>query len=208
MTTHSHSVTVASSDVTLAPARNNPSPTPSLAGALWTHDRIARLQKLWRDGHSASEIAAELGGVSRSAVIGKVHRLGLAGRRVLQRKPKSSGRKLDRKERSRRMFVAGIPERLARRRERAEAGMDNGLSLKIARADAPEPYGPWLHLTLLNSSTCRWPQGDPKQPDFGFCGAPINGEHPYCGYHTKLAYRPPPDRAGSKKEYPPRISFL
>jgi len=46
----------------------------------WTEDRVEVLKKLWAEGHSASQIAKELGGVTRNAVIGKVHRLGLSGR--------------------------------------------------------------------------------------------------------------------------------
>jgi len=46
----------------------------------WTDDRVMTLRKLWGAGNSASQIAAELGGVTRNAVIGKVHRLGLSGR--------------------------------------------------------------------------------------------------------------------------------
>lgn len=46
----------------------------------WTDDRVELLKKMWNDGHSASQIAKELGGVTRNAVIGKVHRLGLSNR--------------------------------------------------------------------------------------------------------------------------------
>jgi GcrA cell cycle regulator len=46
----------------------------------WTDERVELLRKLWSDGLSASQIAAELGGITRNAVIGKVHRLGLSGR--------------------------------------------------------------------------------------------------------------------------------
>src|SRR5207247_4297849 len=46
----------------------------------WTDERVELLKKLWADGLSASQIAAELGGITRNAVIGKVHRLGLSGR--------------------------------------------------------------------------------------------------------------------------------
>ena len=49
------------------------------AGA-WTEERVEQLKKLWSDGLSASQIAGELGNVTRNAVIGKVHRLGLSGR--------------------------------------------------------------------------------------------------------------------------------
>ncbi len=46
----------------------------------WTEERMTVLKKLWAEGHSASQIAKQLGGVTRNAVIGKVHRLGLSGR--------------------------------------------------------------------------------------------------------------------------------
>ena len=46
----------------------------------WTDERVETLKKLWLDGLSASQIAKSLGGVTRNAVIGKVHRLGLSGR--------------------------------------------------------------------------------------------------------------------------------
>ena len=48
--------------------------------ANWSDDRVEQLKTLWTEGLSASQIARALGGVTRNAVIGKVHRLGLAGR--------------------------------------------------------------------------------------------------------------------------------
>src|SRR3569832_30117 len=50
------------------------------AGMGWTDERVELLKKLWQEGLSASQIAKQLGGVTRNAVIGKVHRLGLSGR--------------------------------------------------------------------------------------------------------------------------------
>ncbi|WP_293682907.1 GcrA family cell cycle regulator, partial [uncultured Phenylobacterium sp.] len=46
----------------------------------WTDDRVDLLKTLWQDGLSASQISKQLGGVTRNAVIGKIHRLGLSGR--------------------------------------------------------------------------------------------------------------------------------
>jgi GcrA cell cycle regulator len=46
----------------------------------WTDERVETLKKMWAEGQSASQIAKELGGVTRNAVIGKVHRLGLSNR--------------------------------------------------------------------------------------------------------------------------------
>ena len=53
----------------------------------WTDDRVEILTKLWGEGLSASQIARELGDVTRNAVIGKVHRLGLAGSCLLYTSP-------------------------------------------------------------------------------------------------------------------------
>jgi GcrA cell cycle regulator len=46
----------------------------------WSDERVEKLKKMWAEGQSASQIAKELGGVTRNAVIGKVHRLGLSNR--------------------------------------------------------------------------------------------------------------------------------
>ncbi|MFN3280196.1 MAG: GcrA family cell cycle regulator, partial [Tabrizicola sp.] len=46
----------------------------------WTDERVETLKRMWNEGQSASQIAKELGGVTRNAVIGKVHRLGLSNR--------------------------------------------------------------------------------------------------------------------------------
>src|SRR5580700_2309548 len=69
----------------------------------WTDERVELLKKLWSDGLSASQIAAELGGITRNAVIGKVHRLGLSGRA----KSTSTGAPRPRKARSPSMMRIG-----------------------------------------------------------------------------------------------------
>ena len=51
----------------------------------WNDERVEQLKKLWSEGLSASQIASRLGGVTRNAVIGKVHRLGLSGRATTSR---------------------------------------------------------------------------------------------------------------------------
>ncbi|MCK0169233.1 GcrA cell cycle regulator [Jannaschia sp. S6380] len=53
----------------------------------WTDDRVETLKRMWGEGASASQIAKELGGVTRNAVIGKVHRLGLSNRNSDEAKP-------------------------------------------------------------------------------------------------------------------------
>ncbi|KAA6205637.1 MAG: GcrA cell cycle regulator [Candidatus Tokpelaia sp.] len=52
----------------------------------WTEERVEQLKRLWAEGFSASQIAAQLGGVTRNAVIGKAHRLKLAGRTKTQKR--------------------------------------------------------------------------------------------------------------------------
>ena len=56
----------------------------------WTDERVELLKKLWTEGHSASQIAKELGGVTRNAVIGKVHRLGLSNRNGADAEPEAA----------------------------------------------------------------------------------------------------------------------
>ena len=73
----------------------------------WTDERVELLKKLWADGLSASQIAAELGGITRNAVIGKVHRLGLSGRA----KSPSSSAPRPRKARSSGHMMR-VPERI------------------------------------------------------------------------------------------------
>src|SRR6202000_1913359 len=67
---------------------------PQMTQLNWTDDRVEQLKNLWTEGLSASQIARALGGVTRNAVIGKVHRLGLAGRASPSRveRPRLPGR--------------------------------------------------------------------------------------------------------------------
>ena len=63
----------------------------------WTYERIEKLKQLWEEGLTASRIAAELGDVTRNAVIGKAHRLGLSGR--MAAKSSNNGVSIIRKKR-------------------------------------------------------------------------------------------------------------
>ena len=58
----------------------------------WTDERVEILKKMWGEGQSASQIAKELGGVTRNAVIGKVHRLGLSNRATTNAAPKAEAK--------------------------------------------------------------------------------------------------------------------
>jgi GcrA cell cycle regulator len=148
----------------------------------WTNERIDTLKKLWNDGQSASAIARRLGEVTRNAVIGKVHRLGLAGRRSLSRNPRAS--------RPPSLFPARSPLKNISSRPRARRTCaQKPKRLRASPELAPAPDLP-VTVETLTESTCRWPEGDPKLAGFHFCGRhKPQGPVPYCGHHAAIAYR-------------------
>jgi len=113
----------------------------------WTEERVEQLRQLWSQGKSASEIADTLGDVTRNAVIGKAHRLGLSGRpSPIKKKP------------TRGATILSLTERM-----------------------------------------CKWPVGDPKHPDFHFCGHGALPGLPYCSHHAAQAYQPAKRREDERK---------
>ena len=156
----------------------------------WTDDRVERLKKLWADGLSASQIAGELGGITRNAVIGKVHRLGLSGRA----KAPSSSMPRQRKPRAPSMFRAPRPMM------RGNTALAHMPAYDYEPESEPEPIeniipiGQRCTLLELDQEKCHWPIGDPGQPDFFFCGGKTTTGTPYCGYHGRVAYQPPAAR--------------
>jgi GcrA cell cycle regulator len=143
-------------------------PTPT-----WSDDRVTLLRSLWADGLSASQIARALGGVTRNAVIGKVHRLGLGGRAT----PSAPRR-------------APRAPTLQRRPSPRSAALPP--AAKPASIASAAPGGPGLvrDLVQLGPHACKWPIGDPKSPDFSFCGQQAGGR--YCTEHTRRGVRPGP----------------
>ncbi len=156
----------------------------------WTDERVARLAKLWADGLSASQVAAELGGVTRNAVIGKVHRLGLSGRAKPAGK---SGGGPKRKASSTRRKGDGGSIRSPRVNRRTG---DIAIAVKPApvEEEVVAPESKKLTLMELTETTCRWPNGDPTMPGFSFCGHKTDDDKPYCKFHNKLAFQPPSER--------------
>lgn len=149
----------------------------------WTAARITELRRLWADGYSATQIEGTLdGGFSRSAVLGKVHRLGLEPRRSAYSQPK------ERKPRAVPVFDF--------RRSRAEkAARQHGERIEPPPIVLLEcrPCG----LLDLTADTCRYPIGDPGKADFHFCGAQPRSGKPYCAFHHKIAHAPPPTKVRS-----------
>jgi GcrA cell cycle regulator len=160
----------------------------------WTDERVELLKKLWADGLSASQIAGELGGITRNAVIGKVHRLGLSGRA----KSTSSATPRPRKTRS-----SGHILRIGRGAIRGNTALAHAFEMELEAE--PEliqniiPIGQRRTLLELTEQTCRWPVGDPGAGDFFFCGGnPVAGL-PYCAFHSRVAYQPPSDRRRDRR---------
>ncbi len=158
----------------------------------WTDERVATLTKLWADGLSASQIAAELGGVTRNAVIGKVHRLGLSGRA----KTTNSGIKRAKRAASNRSGYNSKP-----RTAKNGSGKSANLTLISAPVieDIPVPESKKLELVDLTETTCKWPHGDPATNDFHFCGNKTKEDAPYCEYHCRMAYHQPVDKRREKR---------
>jgi GcrA cell cycle regulator len=172
----------------------------------WTDERVETLKKLWGEGLSASQIARQLGGVTRNAVIGKVHRLKLSGRSktvVSPNRAKKTGVSEDQAQRTRtnaaatqqlrtRPMVVGNnalkPEMLVD----AVAVTEMRLAPEANVLVMPTPRR--LSLVQLSEKTCRWPLGDPMAGDFHFCGHEIREGSPYCTYHSKLAFQPASER--------------
>lgn len=173
----------------------------------WTEERVELLKKLWMEGLSASQIAGVLGeGVTRNAVIGKVHRLKLSGRA----KPASSAPRVRSTARPSRRVAApssssgrgsiGSHGGIMKQRSMGSAPMHGATALKISEEFATEAYvAPQLaelfipleqrlSLLQLSEQTCKWPIGDPLSTDFYFCGQHSNEGKPYCEFHSRRAY--------------------
>jgi GcrA cell cycle regulator len=162
----------------------------------WTDERVELLKKLWAEGLSASQIAGRLGGVTRNAVIGKVHRLGLSGRATSSRSSSPRPRRTH------------VPR--ANRAPSLMFGTRGNVALKPhyeAEYDpAPQPLQELvipLHerasILTLKEAMCRWPIGDPAEPEFHFCGRKSCGTLPYCEHHARMAYQPVQMRRREKR---------
>lgn len=142
----------------------------------WNDERVTLLRKLWAEGLSASQIAKQLGGVTRNAVIGKVHRLGLAGRATPSRPAKR-------------------PVRTARPRVMGPSAPRLRPPSMLPTVVIPdlEPMtfedGKAASVLTLSDNMCKYPIGDPTDASFAFCGRG-SSFGPYCQDHARLAYQP------------------
>ncbi|MBN9601236.1 MAG: GcrA family cell cycle regulator [Afipia sp.] len=159
----------------------------------WTDDRVEQLKKLWESGLSASQIAAELGNITRNAVIGKVHRLGLSGR---AKSPSSAA------PRQRKVRPAQNMMRISRPMSRGNTALAHAFEVEAepdpVAFDNVVPMSQRRTLLELTEETCHWPVGDPSSPEFFFCGGKSLASLPYCAHHSRIAYQPASDRRRSQ----------
>jgi len=162
----------------------------------WNDERVELLKNLWVNGLSASQIAIELGGITRNAVIGKVHRLGLSGR---TKAPPTSA------PRPRKPRPSPHVMRVSRPATRGNTALATLHSYDLDIEAGPQlvenivPIGQRCTLLELSEGKCRWPVGDPGSPEFFFCGGKPLESLPYCGYHSRLAYQPVAERRRERR---------
>jgi GcrA cell cycle regulator len=161
-----------------------------MRGDLWNDERIELLKRLWAEGATANLIAAQLGGISRSAVLGKIFRLRLGASTgpPPSASPHDSGAKPPRAARTATSGAAPAPVTLPKSLARRRCGGKRGDSSERASAPAHTRRKSLLELT---NDSCRWPHGRPGTPTFFFCGAlGADLEHgmPYCERHARRAY--------------------
>ena len=191
----------------------------------WSDERVEKLKKMWGEGQSASQIAKELGGVTRNAVIGKVHRLGLSNRIGGGGTTSDAGAKAKAKPAAPAKSTAKAAPKAAPKPEKKEATPDvpaapvsrikpiipAGQPLPpqpstneidpaaLAKVNEVEKKAKKLSLMELTERTCKWPVGDPATEDFWFCGLPVQAGKPYCEAHVGVAFQPMSSRRDRRR---------
>lgn len=169
----------------------------------WNEERVELLKKLWSEGLSASQIANRLGGVTRNAVIGKVHRLGLSGRATTSRVKTVRPRK-----RTNGGVVRTPRSKFYANGNAAGKGpFDPGLQGDVVELPQIDelviPLEERVSLVELKEGMCRWPIGDPTHEDFHFCGRNKVPGVPYCEFHAQVAFQPANSRRRSQQSTAP-----
>lgn len=193
----------------------------------WTDERVETLKKMWGEGQSASQIAKELGGVTRNAVIGKVHRLGLSNRSgggsSAPSKPAAAAKEAAPATKAApKAAPAAAPETKATPAAQVPAPRANIMPLRKPIAPAGQPLPPQpsaneispealakvsevekhakrISLMELTERVCKWPIGDPATEDFYFCGLPVQQGKPYCDAHVGVAFQPMSSRRDRRR---------
>jgi GcrA cell cycle regulator len=162
---------------------------------MWTDERVELLKRLWSEGLSASQIAGRLGSVTRNAVIGKVHRLGLSGRattsRMKSHRPRTRMANVKRP----------VKQRFAQTGNPAVRALYLDAETYVAPAEEIEiPEAERKTIQTLSDCSCRWPIGDPQTAEFHFCGRTKVPLLPYCEVHARRAFQPVTPRRRERVE--------
>ena len=183
----------------------------------WTDERVDVLKKMWGEGQSASVIAKELGGVTRNAVIGKVHRLGLSNRITSTTAKPATKDKVKAGMKAKPAVPAAPPKSILTPetvritppavRKIIPAGQPlppqpsaNEISPEaLAKVSEVEKTAKRISLMELTEKTCKWPVGDPATDDFWFCGLAVKTGKPYCEAHVGVAFQPMSSRRDRRR---------
>lgn len=191
----------------------------------WTDERVEILKRMWGEGQSASTIAKELGGVTRNAVIGKVHRLGLSNRagttaaKAAPADPKPKAEAKPKVEPAKpkpapEPKVAAAPAEVPVPRQIPPAVRKiipagqplppqpsaNEISPEaLAKVSEVEKTAKKISLMELTEKTCKWPIGDPATDEFWFCGLGVQAGKPYCEAHVGVAFQPMSSRRDRRR---------
>ncbi len=191
----------------------------------WTDERVETLKKMWTEGQSASQIAKELGGVTRNAVIGKVHRLGLSNRSGAQAAPAAKEKAAPARAKAKaepKVEAKPAPEVKSAPGRATEIPPPAPVNLRTKIIPAGQPLPPQpsaneispealasvrevekkakkISLMELTERTCKWPIGDPATDDFWFCGLGVQSGKPYCEAHVGVAFQPMSSRRDRRR---------
>ena len=144
----------------------------------WTDEKVNKLKELWGKGNTASQIAEITGAISRTAVIGKAHRLNLSAK--IKTMTATSNQNFE--------------NSLESQNTKTRRGRKSRFKSLIIEKDF-EPENP-KQLEELDENSCKWPVGHPDEKNFYFCGRSSLKDFSYCKLHLLYAYQP----KGKKEE--------
>lgn len=141
----------------------------------WTDEMVDKLRQMWTEGKTATEIAKELG-VTKNSIVGKVHRLCLTARpSPIKSKEEEPVEKAEEVKKETSVEIE----------ENAELAAE---PVKPEKTEKKRKNSTHVKLVELDSHTCRWPLGDPRDEDFCFCGRKVRMGQTYCEEHANMAY--------------------
>ena len=143
----------------------------------WTDEMVESLRQMWVEGLTATEIAKKLG-VSKNSIVGKVHRLCLTAR---PSPIKKKDEEINEQEAKNTPQPVEQPTVVVKATPKAK-------SVAEPKEVSPKDVDGKTRLVDLDSHTCRWPIGDPRDEDFCFCGKKVRAGQTYCDEHSTMAY--------------------